>query len=323
MGEKKKKKKSLKASVSQIEILAPIDEKSPVAQDGNKATSAPIAYNPLTAYIREMRSIPRMTPEEQQALALDYSQNKNLQSAYKLVKANLWLVVKIAREYERLARSVLDLIQEGNLGLMEAVKNFDPLRGVQLPSYAVWWIRAYIIRYILANWRLVKIGTTQAQRKLFFNLYKEKERLEKLGLDVTPKLLADSLAVKESEVIEMEQRLAGSDLSVDAPINQEEDATLHSVLPSADPASDELLARKEFQENIQKAFAEFKKTLNSKQLIIFEKRMLSEEKPVLQELANDLQISLERVRQIESQVKEKLKLFLLKNYNAELEDENF
>lgn len=321
MDSKKKKTKKKKIIPSDIEVIAASE--SEFALPEKPASKAVVSYDPLAAYLREMRNLPRLSPEEQHQLAIDYYENKNLQSAYKLVKANLWLVVKISREYERLAKSVLDLIQEGNMGLMEAVKNFDPLRGVQLPSYAVWWIRAYIIRYILANWRMVKIGTTQAQRKLFFNLNKEKERLERQGFQATPKLLAEKLDVRESDVTEMEQRLSGSDLSVDAPLGPEDEGTMHGVLASSAPNSDEILAAKEFQETISKAFAEFKKTLNSKQLVIFEKRMVGEEKPVLQDLAEELGISMERVRQIENQIKEKLRIFLLENYNAQLEDENF
>ena len=150
---------------------------------------------------------------------MQYHEKQDVQAAYSLVSSNLWLVVKVAREYEQAARSLLDLIQEGNIGLMEAIKNFDPYRGVRFPSYAVYWIRAYMIRFIISNLRMVKIGTTQAQRKLFFNLKKEKEKLEREGFYAAPKLLAERLQVKESEIVEMEQRLGGNDVSFDAPLS--------------------------------------------------------------------------------------------------------
>jgi RNA polymerase sigma-32 factor len=225
-------------------------------------------------------------------------------------------VVKIARDYEKAARSILDLIQEGNIGLMEAVKNFDPYRGVRLPSYAVWWIKAYIIRYVIANWRLVKIGTTQAQRKLFFNLKKERDRLEREGFFPTPKLIADKLNVKEGEVVEMEQRLGSSDLSVDAPLDAESDSNLLSVLPSEAQSAEDLLAKQEMQSLIKKGLDEFASTLNPKELIIFKERMLAEEKNTLHEVAGRLEVSAERVRQIENRLRTKLKEFFETKYGA-------
>ncbi len=140
-------------------------------------------------------------------------------------------MVKISLEFARASRNVLDLIQEGNVGLMEAVKNFDPYRGIRFPSYAVWWVRAYIYRFLINNWRLVKIGTTQAQRKLFFNLRKESERLEAEGFTAQPKLLAQRIGVKESEVREMQERMAQSEVSLDQPTGGSEDARLLDVIP--------------------------------------------------------------------------------------------
>ena len=225
--------------------------------------------------------------------------------------SNLWLVVKIAREYEKAARNLLDLIQEGNIGLIEAVKNFDPYRGVRFPSYAVWWVKAYIIRYVIANWRMVKIGTTQAQRKLFFNLKKEKEKLEREGFAPLPKLLAEKLNVEEDEVVEMEQRLgAGSEFSVDAPLQDDGDQTMHSLIPSGAASAEESLAKKEMQELILKSFDEFSATLTDKERLIFRERMLGEEKATLQDIAVKLDISRERVRQIENRLRERLKEFL-------------
>ncbi|MCB0336716.1 MAG: sigma-70 family RNA polymerase sigma factor, partial [Bdellovibrionales bacterium] len=218
----KTKKRKKDAQIAELESLADSDQLSPrsivvpgtdnlvvevLEREDDKVESKSrevVSYNPLTAYLREMRNFPKLTREEEKELAVQYRENKDLEAAYQLVSSNLWLVVKIARDYEKAARSLLDLIQEGNIGLMEAVKNFDPYRGVRFPSYAVWWIRAYIVRYLIANWRMVKIGTTQAQRKLFFNLQKEKEKLERDGFYPGPKLLAEKLEVKEKEIIEMQ-----------------------------------------------------------------------------------------------------------------------
>src|SRR5499425_2288278 len=202
-------------------------------EDGAGANGKALApFDPLQRYLTEIRKFPLLSREQEHRLAVEYKEYGNLEAAYKLVTGNLRLVVMIAREYQKAFKSLLDLIQEGNMGLMEAVKNFDPYRGVRFPSYAVWWIRAYIIRYVMNNWRMVKLGTTQAQRKLFFNLQKEKDRLEREGFVAGPKLLAERLDVKEREVVEMEQRLGGRDLSVDTPLRVGEDATLLDVLQS-------------------------------------------------------------------------------------------
>ena len=192
----------------------------------------------LQRYLAEIRRIPVLSREEEHALAVRWHEQGDKQAAWKLVTSNLRLVVMIAREYQRAFHNLLDLVQEGNIGLLEAIKNFDPYRGIRFPSYAVWWIRAYIIRYIMNNWCMVKVGTTQAQRKLFFNLQKERERLEREGFTPTAQLIAQRLDVREREVVEMEQRLAARDVSVDAPVDEGENATLLDFLPAATQTAD-------------------------------------------------------------------------------------
>lgn len=316
---KKKKAKVRLQKDSNIEVLPKtIDSLTPLLQKNSEDSSKSrdlVVYDPLKAYLREMRQYPPLTPEEEHELAVRYRENEDIDAAYSLVSSNLWLVVKIAKDYEKAARTMLDLIQEGNIGLMEAVKNFDPYRGVRFPSYAAWWVKAYIIRYLIANWRMVKIGTTQAQRKLFFNLQKEKEKLEQAGFEVEPKLLAEKLNVKEKEVIEMQQRLEAPDLSVDAPLGDEQDGgSLHSILPSSISTGEDAVVKKEYFRVLQQSFDKFSKTLNKKQKVIFDKRLRAEEVATLQELSDELNISKERVRQIGNTVQDKLKVFLEEEY---------
>ncbi|HVM96601.1 MAG TPA: sigma-70 family RNA polymerase sigma factor, partial [Candidatus Acidoferrales bacterium] len=227
------------------------------------------------------------------------------------VTHNLRLVAMIARDYQRAATNLLDLIQEGNVGLLDAIKNFDPYRGIRFPSYAVWWIRAYIIRFLMNNWRLVKIGTTQAQRKLFFNLQKEKDRLEAEGFRPGPKLIAQRLNVKESEVVEMDQRLSGRDLSVDAPVNEGEEATMLDFLAGKGGNAEESVADAESRELISRKIKEFGETLTGKDKVIFDNRLMAEEPLTLQDIGDQYGISRERVRQIEERIKKKLKAYLL------------
>jgi RNA polymerase sigma-32 factor len=272
---------------------------------------AVVPYDSLQTYLTEIRRYPLLSREEEHRLAVRYKEQDDLDAAYQLVTANLRLVVMIAREYQRAFRNLLDLVQEGNIGLMEAVKNFDPYRGVRFPSYAVWWIRAYIIRYVMNNWRLVKVGTTQAQRKLFFNLQKEKDRLEAQGFRAEPKLIAQRLDVKESEVVEMEQRLAGRDLSVDAPVEVGDEATMLDFLPSQQPNTEEAVADAESRELIDQKVKEFGATLTGKDKVIFDGRLMAEEPLTLQDIGDRYGISRERVRQIEERIKKKLKAYLL------------
>jgi len=273
-----------------------------------------VPFDPLQRYLAEIRRYPLLSREEEHRLAVEYKEFGNIEAAYRLVTANLRLVVMIAREYQRAFRNLLDLVQEGNIGLMEAVKNFDPYRGVRFPSYAVWWIRAYIIRYIMNDWRMVKIGTTQAQRKLFFNLQKEKERLEAEGFTPGQKLLAERLNVKEGEIVEMEQRLANRDLSTDVPVGEGEEATLLDFLADNKETPEERVAEAEYRRVLSEKMEEFGRTLKDKESVIFRERLLTEEPLTLREIGEKYGISRERVRQIEERIKKKLKGFLGKEF---------
>lgn len=273
-------------------------------------TKALVPFDPLQRYLTEIRRFKLLSREEEHRLAVQYKQYGDVEAAYKLVTANLRLVVMIAREYQKAFKNLLDLIQEGNMGLMEAVKNFDPYRGVRFPSYAVWWIRAYMIRYIMNDWRMVKIGTTQAQRKLFFNLQKEKEKIEAEGLAPAPKLLAQRLHVKEDEVVEMEQRLASRDLSVDVPIGDDDETTMLNFLEDSKQTPEEQFADAQYREMLRDKMEQFANTLKDKELVIYRERLLNEEPVTLREIGEKYGISRERVRQIEERVKKKLKSYL-------------
>ena len=295
-------------------LFPEIDPASMAADDSeqNSASKALVPFDPLQRYLAEIRRFSILSREEEHRLAVEYKEYGNIEAAYKLVTANLRLVVMIAREYQRAFKNILDLVQEGNMGLMEAVKNFDPYRGVRFPSYAVWWIRAYMIRYIMNDWRMVKIGTTQAQSKLFFNLQKEKERLEVEGFTPGPKLLAQRLNVKEDEVIEMEQRLGSRDLSVDMPIGVDDEATLLHFLPDDKQSPEEQVAETQYQQLLREKMELFAQGLRDKELVIYRERLLNEEPATLREIGEKYGISRERVRQIEERVKKKLKSFLTK-----------
>src|SRR3954462_14021820 len=222
----------------------------------------------MAAYMTEVRQFPLLTPEEEHALAVRLVEHGDTAAARKMIEANLRLVVKIAYEYRRAHRNLLDLVQEGNIGLIQAVGKFDPYRGVKLSSYAAFWIRAYMLKFILNNWRLVKIGTTQAQRKLFFNLRKEREKLEQLGFAPTTALLAEKLDVSEKDVIEMERRLAAPEASLDAPVGDADDGgarTRMDYLPSDDARPDRAVEQSEFSQLLMGKLEAFAQTLEGRE----------------------------------------------------------
>ena len=270
--------------------------------------------DPMGLYLRETRRYPLLTPDEERALATRLVEQGDSQAARRLIEANLRLVVKIAYEYRRAHKNLLDLVQEGNIGLIQAVSKFDPYRGVKLSSYAAFWIRAYILKFILNNWRLVKIGTTQAQRKLFFNLRKEREKLEQLGFQATTALLAEKLDVPEKEVIEMERRLAAPEASLDAPVGGGGDddgtRTRMDYLPSEDIRPDRAVAQSEFSQLVRGKLEAFAKTLEGREQTIFRERWLTEDPLTLQEIGDRYQVSRERARQLEKRMLDRLKKYL-------------
>jgi RNA polymerase sigma-32 factor len=268
--------------------------------------------DPLAAYMSETRRFPLLTPDQEHTLAVSLFEKGDTVAARKLVEANLRLVVKIAYEYRRAHRNLLDLVQEGNIGLMQAVGKFDPYRGVKLSSYAAFWIRAYILKFILNNWRLVKIGTTQAQRKLFFNLRKEKEKLEQLGFQPTAQLLAERLDVSEKDVVEMEKRLSAPEASLDAPLSSDDDGsrTRLDTLPSGDVRPDVAVEQSEFSNLLKSKLEVFAATLEGRDQTIFRERWLTDAPLTLQEIGDRYGVSRERARQLEKRLLGKLRKYL-------------
>jgi RNA polymerase sigma-32 factor len=278
----------------------------------------PIPYDPLKKYLSEVSKYPVLTREEELEISTKVFKDKDRASAQKLAISNLKLVVKIALEYYNTYLNILDLIQEGNVGLLHAVKKYNPYKGTKFSTYASFWIRAYILKYIMDSWSLVKVGTTQGQRKLFYRLNKEKQKLEALGVYPAPKLLAKTLDVKEEEVEDMEKRLAYTDISLEAPVHDESDDTIMDMMKSGEDV-EEVVAEKEKSEILAKKVAEFKKTLNDKELYIFEQRIMAEESSTLQEIGARFNISRERVRQIENRVLKKFK----ERFKGEMADFDF
>ena len=278
-----------------------------------RSTGSLARRDPLAAYMAETRRYPLLTPEEEHALAVRLVEHQDSAAARRLVEANLRLVVKIAYEYRRAHKNLLDLVQEGNIGLIQAVSKFDPYRGVKLSSYAAFWIRAYILKFILNNWRLVKIGTTQAQRKLFFNLRKEREKLEQLGFQPTSALLAEKLDVPEKEVIDMERRLAAPEASLDQPLGSSEDGgerTRLDYMPSEEDRPDRAVANSEFAQLLRGKLEAFAQTLEGREQTIFRERWLTDEPKTLQEIGDQYNVSRERARQLEKRMLDRLKKFL-------------
>jgi len=266
----------------------------------------PLPYDPFKAYLAEVSRYPLLTREEEFEVSKRVYDHQDRAAAQRLVMSNLKLVVKIALEYYNTYLSVLDLIQEGNVGLLHAVKKFNPYKGTRFSTYASFWIRAYMLKFIMDSWSLVKVGTTQSQRKLFYRLNKEKQKLEALGVYPAPKLLASTLDVKEEEVEDMQKRLAYTDVSLETPLNDDGDDTVLDMMRS-DEDIEEMISNRETSDIISKKFKEFKRTLNDKEKFIFDRRVIAEEPVTLQEIGEKFRISRERARQIENRVLKKFK----------------
>ena len=293
MNEKTKKmtgkKKAMLPAVRQKGALAPPD--------------------PFSAYLQEVKTYPILTEAEEKELAIKLKETGDVDAAYKLTTANLMLVVKIAMTFKREWQNLMDLVQEGNVGLMKAVKNFDPFRGVRLSAYASWWIKSYILKYILDNWRLVRVGTTNARRKLLFNLKKEKERLEREGFDPSTKLLAEHFGVDEGEIIDVEASIGAVDVSMDTPTRPD------SPMTPAQSLSDGKSLEKgaeidQFRKILQQKIEGFKSDLKPAEIEILEKRILSESPQSLQEIGDQRGVTREAIRQAEQRLLKKFRIYI-------------
>lgn len=285
-----------------------------VEKDKKKQTapraSLPATTNTIERYLAEISNNPILSRGEEYELATKYKDKGDLESAKQLIRANLRFVVKIANEYKNYNINLMDVIQEGNLGLMQAVKRFDPTRGYRLISYAVWWIRAYIQNYIVKSWSLVKVGTTQAQRKLFYKLRSTKNEMDLTTQELSPedyKLLANKLGVPDEAVIEMDKRMRTKDFSLDTEIKDRSQATHLDFLKDKNLDQEDIIYKAQQKEVVQESLVDALEILNEREKFIVESRVLTDSPKTLEELGQKYDISRERVRQIESAALKKIK----------------
>lgn len=278
----------------------------------SELSTALVPTTTLQRYLVEVRRYPFLSKDEELRLFHEYQVKGNRDAAVKLLLANLRVSIAISSEYLHTGADQMDLIQEGNVGLLQAIRKFNPTKNVRFYAYAAWWARAYILRYLLNNFRLVKVGTTQNQRRLFYNLRKEKAKLERQGFAPDTKLLADRLNVSERDVIEMDQRLGSWELSLDQPLGADTDGTLLDVLPAQDHPVDEQLADVELRTMFRKKLAEFTKTLNERDEDILRNRILSETPLTLDDLGAKYGVTKERTRQLEARIIKRLRDYLKK-----------
>jgi RNA polymerase sigma-32 factor len=306
--------------VQDIEITDDDEDELPVIDVGNEEVapqdkSLPIPANirdNLHLYLREVSRFPLLKPDEEQRLARRVREHNDSDAAFQLISSHLRLVVKIAMDFQRRwMQNVLDLIQEGNVGLMRAVNKFDPDKGIKFSYYAAFWIKAYILKFIIDNWRMVKIGTTQTQRKLFYNLNRERQKLINEGFDPDAAMLSSRLGVSKEQVLEMEQRLATADISLDAKVSDESNAaTRMDFLPALGPGLEESLAAKQIASLVQGSIKQILPRLSEKEVYILKRRLLSDEPVTLREIGERYNITRERVRQLETRLLQKLQQHL-------------
>jgi RNA polymerase sigma-32 factor len=266
----------------------------------------------LSRYMSQLRHYAPISREEEHDLAVRWAEGHDKEAGRQLVLSNLRLVVKIAMEYRRAWTNTLDLIQEGNLGLLEAVERFDPYKGTKLSSYAVYWIRAYVLKYLIDNIRMVRLGRTRASRKLFLRLNKEKRALEAQGFKPEPKLIAERLDVTEQDVIEMEQRLGGGELSLEAPVRGGDDgsASYGDFIATPDAPTESALADEDLRRTFLGYVRTFSADLGERDQRIMEARILADPPATLQELGDEMGVTRERVRQLEKKLVDRLRSYL-------------
>ncbi|MBI4456424.1 MAG: sigma-70 family RNA polymerase sigma factor [Acidobacteria bacterium] len=278
--------------------------------------------DPLRRYLLEISRYEPLTTEEEQRLTRLFRDTGDPRIGVRLVTANLRLVVRIVMLYHRVYSNVMDLIQEGNIGLIQAVKHYDPNKGARLPTYASYWIKAFIIKFILDNYRIVKVGTTNDRRKLLFNLRREKERLRLEGFDPTPQLLAKRLDVKEEDVVEVETALNSSDISLEDPISEESEMRVIDRLAGTEALVDEQIARGELKRILNDKLTAFARTLGERDRVILFERLVAEQPKTLQEIADQYGVTREAIRIAEKKVLERLRVYM-KDELAEFREVDF
>lgn len=306
-------KQSKKKNNAKVEKINPLDEELDVDESQIKAL-APIPSrslvtnnDPLIAYLNEIKKYPILSKEEEFEVAQKYYETKDAEYAQVLARSNLRFVVKIAAEYSKFGSKMIDLIQEGNVGLLQAIKEYNPHKGARLITYAVWWIRGYIQEYLMRQYSMVRIGTTQNQRKLFYNLQKEKENLEALGLNPNFALMSSKLGVTEDEVKEMTQRMSGRDVSLDKPLDDDGTVSLIDIQKSETLDLDDNIDKIKHLSKLNSVIEKLKKELSERELIILNERILNEDPLTLQEIGQKHKITREAVRQMEVRVMNKIK----------------
>lgn len=298
-------KKSTPSRKEAVAVTAEIVE-TPSSQDRQKVPLTPVG-DTLSTYLANVNKYPLLTREQENEIAERYFKLRNPKDAEILVTSNLRFVVKVAAEYSKFGNKLIDIIQEGNVGLMHAVKEFNPYKGVRLISYAVWWIRGYIQEYMMRQHSMVRIGTTQNQRKLFYHLKKEKDQLDLLGQEPTVKLLSTRLGIPEDEIRIMEERMSGKDISLDAPISDDGPALRMDMEASDDESIEDQLARHENIQILEEKIKKLREHLNEKEIYILENRLLSDNPITLQDIGTEWGVTREAVRQMEARVMKKIK----------------
>jgi len=269
-----------------------------------------IRYDPLRHYLLEISKYEPLSQDEEQRLARLLRDHQDRDAARKLVTSNLKLVVKVAFLYNKVYSNLMDLIQEGNVGLLQAVRKFDPDRGTRLSTYATWWIKAYIIKFILDNFRIVRVGTTNDRRKILMNLRKEKRKLEAQGIAASPQLIAQALDVSEEDVIAVEKSIQSFDLSLDQKVADDSDSSYLDYLASTEELIDERLASGQLKEFIDSKLSEFASGLSEKEQIILQQRLIAEEPLTLQAIADKYGVTREAIRISEKRLVEKIKVYM-------------
>jgi RNA polymerase sigma-32 factor len=266
------------------------------------------ANQALDRYLKEIGQYELLSREEADELAIQIHEGSDKDAAYRLVSANLRLVVKVAMDFQKFwMQNFMDLVQEGNIGLMKATKKFDPYKGVKFSYYATYWIRAYILKFLMNNWRLVKLGTTQAQRKLFFSLNKEKKALEIQGFAAEPEVLAKRLKVKKSEIVEMNNRLNHDEVSLESSVGPNSEDEKKSFVPSNGPSIEDVLCLKDMKVKLRALLKSLSGRHNEKEKMILEQRLLTDDPLTLQKISERFGISRERIRQIEANLLKKIR----------------